>query len=283
MNQSMNQTDQVDRHVSFDQLIKTVTALRGENGCPWDKRQTRETLRPYLLEEAYEVLDAIEAHDMQALREELGDLLLHVLFHAQIASEEDAFAIEDVVADLNEKLVRRHPHVFGNRTVATENDIAYQWDEIKKQEKSAPTEHSVLTGIPKTMPALFRAFKLQKCAATVGFDWTNVTNIWEKLDEEVNELHQALAQHERPNAQQMIEEELGDVLFTIVNMSRFLSVNPELALQRANNKFVERFHHMEQTVNMSGQSIKQLSLSDLDRLWNHAKHATANEQKRENL
>ena len=188
--------EQVKRQASFDQLTETVATLRGEKGCPWDKRQTRETLRPYLLEEVYEVLDAIEADDTDGLREELGDLLLQVLLHAQLAAEEDTFTIDDVVADLNAKLIRRHPHVFDGGTATTEQEVSHQWDEIKKREKSTLGDRSALSGVPETMPALFRALKLQKRAAKTGFDWTNIGDGWKKLDEEITELRQARTQHE---------------------------------------------------------------------------------------
>lgn len=263
----------------FEQLTDTVSALRGENGCPWDKRQTRETLRPYLLEEVYEVLDAIEADDTDSLREELGDLLLQVLFHAQLASEEDTFTIENVVADLNAKLVRRHPHVFDGGTAATEQEIAHQWDEIKKREKATQSDQSALSGVPATMPALFRALKLQKRAAKTGFDWTDIADVWKKLDEEITELRQAQTQKEHLNAQQRVEEELGDVLFTVVNLSRFLAVNPELALKGANDRFVARFRHMEQAADTSGRDMKHMTLDDLDVLWDQAKQALANTEK----
>ncbi len=265
----------------FKQLTDTVSALRGENGCPWDKRQTRETLRPYLLEETYEVLDAIEANDAQALREELGDLLLQVLLHAQLASEEGTFTIENVVTDLNAKLIRRHPHVFDGGAARTEQAISHQWDEIKKQEKSMQCDQSVLDGVPSTMPALFRASKLQKRAAKTGFDWSTLDDVWKKLDEEIKEVHEAQTQLQTDNinGQQRIEEEIGDVLFTVVNLSRFLSVNPELALKGANERFVARFHHMEQAADTLGRNMKNMTLDDLDVLWNSAKEALANTHK----
>ena len=220
----IEQEEPVKHHVSLDQLTNTVAVLRGENGCPWDKRQTRETLRSYLLEEVYEVLDAIDAGDMPSLREELGDLLLQVLLHAQLASEEDAFTIDEVIADLNAKLIRRHPHVFDVGTATTEQEISHQWDEIKKREKSAHSDQSALGGVPEILPALFRALKLQKRAAKTGFDWTDTADVWKKLDEEIGELREAERENEKINAQQRVEEELGDVLFTIVNLSRFLAV-----------------------------------------------------------
>lgn len=257
----------------FEQLTGTVSALRAENGCPWDKRQTRETLRPYLLEEAYEVLDAIEADDMEGLKEELGDLLLQVLLHAQLASEENTFTIENVVADLNAKLIRRHPHVFDGGTATTEAEVSHQWDEIKQREKPTHPDRSTLSGIPTTMPALFRAAKLQKRAAKTGFDWSGIADVWKKLDEEIEELRQAQTHHKHSNAQQRVEEELGDVLFTVVNLSRFLAVNPELALKGANDRFVARFRHMEQAAETSGTDMKTLSLDLLDMLWHRAKQA----------
>ena len=265
--------------ISFQQLADTVAALRGDNGCPWDKRQTRETLRPYLLEEAYEVLDAIQSNDAQALREELGDLLLQVLLHAQLASEEATFTIDDVVHDLNEKLIRRHPHVFDGGTATTEQEVSYQWDEIKQREKATDSVHTVLSGVPETMPALFRAFKLQKRAAKTGFDWSDIADVWKKLDEELEELRQARAQMKNSDTTQRVEEELGDVLFTVVNLSRFLAINPELALKQANDRFVARFRHMEQAVDTSGRDMRNMSLDDLDVLWDKAKQTLANRSK----
>ena len=273
------QKEQVKRHVSFEHLTHTVATLRGEDGCPWDKRQTHETLRPYLLEETYEVLDAIETHDAHSLREELGDLLLQVLLHAQLASEEGSFNIDKVVADLDAKLVRRHPHVFDGGTAATEQEVSHQWDKIKKQEKSTQSDQSALHGVPITMPALFRAFKLQKRATKAGFDWTDIADVWKKLDEEIEELRQAQTQRDHTNTPQRVEEELGDVLFTVVNLSRFLAVNPELALKGANDRFVARFRHMEQAADTSGIDMKHMSLDNLDGLWNKAKQALATTSK----
>ena len=266
---------QANSQPSFKHLTDTVAALRGEHGCPWDKRQTKETLRPYGLEEAYEVLDAIDADDADSLREELGDLLLQVLLHAQLASEEDTFTINDVVAGWNAKLIRRHPHVFDGGTAATEQEVSHQWDEIKKREKATHGDQSALNGVPATMPALLRAFKLQKRAAKTGFDWTDIADVWTKLDEEINELRQTQTQQE----QQRVEEEFGDVLFTVVNLSRFLAVNPELALKGANDRFVARFRHMEQAADTSGIDMQHMSADDLDVLWNRAKEALAKTQK----
>lgn len=271
--------EHIRNRISFQQLADTVAALRGENGCPWDKRQTRETLRPYLLEEAYEVLDAIQSNDARALREELGDLLLQVLLHAQLASEEATFTIDDVVHDLNEKLIRRHPHVFDGGTAATEQEVSYQWDEMKQREKATDSVHTVLSGVPETMPALFRAFKLQKRAAKTGFDWSDIADVWKKLDEELDELRQARAQTKNSDTTQRVEEELGDVLFTVVNLSRFLAINPELALKQANDRFVARFRHMEQAADTSGRDMRNMSLDALDVLWDKAKQTLANRNK----
>tara|TARA_B100000315_G_C14590873_1_gene595681 strand:+ start:2649 stop:3476 length:828 start_codon:yes stop_codon:yes gene_type:complete len=259
--------------VSFEELLGTVATLRGENGCPWDKRQTHETLRPYLLEETHEVLEAIETQDVHSLREELGDLLLQVLLHAQLASEEGAFTIAEVLTDLNAKLLRRHPHVFQDGAATTEQDLSNQWDAIKRQEKSTQKDHSVLGTVPKTMPALFRSFKLQKCAAKTGFDWKSVDDVWKKLDEEIKELSQAQLEEKNIKRLRRVEEELGDVLFTVVNLGRFIGVNPELALKGANDRFVDRFHYIEQKINASGLDIKNMTLDDLDLLWKQAKQA----------
>ena len=186
------------------------------------------------------------------------------------------FTIENVVADLTAKLIRRHPHVFDGGTATTEQEVSHQWDEIKKREKSIRSDQSALSDVPTTMPALFQALKLQKCAAKIGFDWSDITDVWKKLDEEIGELHEIQTQTENTNTQQRIEEELGDLLFTVVNLSRFLAVNPELALKGANNRFVARFRHMEEAANTSGIAMKHMTLDDLDTLWNKAKKALAN-------
>jgi len=255
----------------FEQLVATIAALRAENGCPWDKRQTHGTLRPYLLEETYEVLDAIESNDMDALREELGDLLLQVILHAQLAAEESSFTITEVISDLNTKLIRRHPHVFGDSSARTEKEISIQWDEIKQQEKNTMGDMSRLSGVPESMPALFRALKLQKRAAKAGFDFPDIRHVLEKLDEEMQELSQERTSS--PPVQKRLEEELGDILFSVVNLSRFLSINPELALQGANKRFLSRFQHMENILQMSKKDIESMHPDDLDLLWEHSKRA----------
>ncbi len=269
----------MEEQTPFQRLTETVKQLRGEDGCPWDRRQTIESLRPYLLEETYEVLDAIDAEDWPAVREELGDVLLQVILQTQIASEQHLFDIDDVVNGLTAKLVRRHPHVFAGEQVGSVDEVAHRWDEIKMAEKPPGALSSALDGVPAAMPSLLRAFKLQKRAAKTGFDWTDLCDVWAKLEEEIEELRAAVAQRKSRGGARQIEEELGDVLFSIVNVSRFLAVNPELALKRGNDKFTARFHHMEAKSRENGQDLKTLSLKDLDILWNQAKEALANTNK----
>jgi tetrapyrrole methylase family protein/MazG family protein len=250
----------------FTRLVEIMARLRAPGGCPWDRAQSREDLKPYLVEETYEVLDAIEQKDPAMLREELGDLLLQVVFHAQISAEEGAFTVEEVCRGINEKLVRRHPHVFGDVKADTAGQVLVNWEAIKKEEKAEKNggeEPSVLAGVPKVLPALLKAYRLQQKAARVGFDWEERTQVEAKVREEWAELNQAVA----GGAKEEIREELGDFLFALVNLSRFLEVDPEDALQLANGKFSRRFKGVEAEARARGRDIHGMTLGEMDELW----------------
>jgi nucleoside triphosphate diphosphatase len=269
-------------------LLAIMSKLRGPDGCPWDREQTSQSLKPHLLEEAYEVLEAIDAGKPSSLKEELGDLLLQIVFHTQIASEQNQFSFNDVANGLADKLIRRHPHVFQQSTdaspVTTAQDVSRQWDQLKQQEQATqPGPQSLLQGIPKIAPALQRAFQVQKRASRAGFDWETIEPALEKFKEELNELYAAVAesirpsseetlQPQNPTAQNTIEEELGDAFFALVNVSRFLRVNPEEALRRATNKFISRFHFVESQAASEGKDLRDYTLPQLDKWWDAAKH-----------
>ena len=268
------------------ELVKIMARLRSPDGCPWDREQTHETLKPYLLEESYETLEAIDSKNPSALKEELGDILLQVIFHAQIAEEHSEFTLEDVATHLSQKLVRRHPHVFHpeqHSEVKTANDVALKWEAIKSQERPAQSKRSsALDGIPNIAPALQRAYQVQKRASKSGFDWKNASPVLEKLREECDELYQAtsnlLAQQSSPTSpdlseyhQSLIEDEFGDVLFSFVNMARFLKINPEESLRKTTNRFITRFHYVETKAFERNHTINQCSESDLNQWWEEAK------------
>jgi tetrapyrrole methylase family protein / MazG family protein len=268
----------------FTKVVELMAALRAQNGCPWDRKQTHESLKPYLLEETYEVLETIDQGDQAKLREELGDVLLQVIFHSQIAAEVGTFTVEDVLDTLAEKLVRRHPHVFGNGdqtgTLTNSEQVLNQWEHIKRAEREAAGgTQSALDGVPKTLPALLRAYQTQARAARVGFDWPHnaagLEQIFGKVAEEVGELKEALAQAEsgpnQPGRQTDIEAELGDILFSLVNLARFVKVNPEEALRRSTNRFIDRFHLVETQAAEKGTSLTDMTLAEMDELWDEAK------------
>jgi tetrapyrrole methylase family protein/MazG family protein len=270
----------------FTKLIEIMASLRAANGCPWDRKQTHESLKPYLLEETYEVLETIDQHDDAKLREELGDVLLQVIFHSQIAAESGTFTVNDVLDTLADKLIRRHPHVFGTDTGAAPlsngEQVLHQWEQIKRAErKAAGGTSSALEGVPKTLPALLRAYQTQARAARVGFDWPHnsagLEQIFGKVAEEVGELKEALAQagtertSDRTDGQAEIEAELGDILFSLVNLARFVKVNPEEALRRSTNRFIDRFHLVEAQAAEKGTSLTDMTLAEMDLLWEEAK------------
>lgn len=249
----------------FNRLVEIMKRLRGADGCPWDKEQTSETLKPYLIEEAYEVIDAIDNNDDANLAEELGDVLLQVVFHAQIATEENRFTIEDVAQAIADKLVRRHPHVFGNIEAETADQVVQNWEAIKRQEKKEQVgQASALSGVPRHLPALLRAYQIQKKAARVGFDWDKTEEVIQKVEEEVQELQNAHTQQEK-------QEEFGDLLFSLVNLARFLQIDPEEALTQTIAKFQNRFTYIETELKKNGQTPQDATLAEMDTLWEKAK------------
>jgi nucleoside triphosphate diphosphatase len=250
----------------WQRLIELMARLRGPEGCPWDKEQTLASLRPYILEEAYELVDAIEQDETTAIREEAGDLLLEVLFVSQICAEQGRFRAEDILDNLASKLVRRHPHVFGDNRADNAGEALERWEEIKDSEKKSDGT-PMLARIPRALPALARASKLSAQAARVGFDWGSVEPILDKLKEELGELDSA----RRSGRQQDITEEVGDLLFVLVNLARHLGVDPELALRSANQKFEERFQHIEQRLAADDRTPGGASLEEMERLWQEAK------------
>lgn len=249
----------------FEKLVEIMTALRGEKGCPWDKEQTRESLKPFLVEETYEVLEAIDEGNPEKIKEELGDLLFQIIFHCQIAKERNEFDMNDVVRKISEKMIGRHPHVFGEATYETSEEVLKQWEERKKEEGKG--RESILEGIPKELPSLLKAHRIQSRASRVGFDWKQVEDVVEKLDEELKEFREALERKD----QQEIEDELGDVFFVLVNISRFVGVNPEDALRKTISKFISRFRYIEMKSAEAGKSLSGMSLEEMDALWDEAK------------
>ncbi|MBI4410997.1 MAG: nucleoside triphosphate pyrophosphohydrolase [Deltaproteobacteria bacterium] len=254
----------------FDQLVEIMAILRGPGGCPWDHEQTHKSIAPQLIEECHEVLDAIENENNPHLCEELGDLLLHVLFHAQIASDEKTFDIHDVINEISAKLVRRHPHVFGNTKVSGADQVVTNWDKIKAGENKKHKGESYLDSAPKSLPALFQAFKLTKKASKVGFDWKKTGEVLLKIDEEIGELKEAL----KRKKQNELEHEVGDLFFALANLCRFLKIQPEEALQKANRRFRGRFWEMEKKIRKKKKKMEKLSAAEWDRLWNEAKKKT---------
>ncbi len=256
----------------FEGLVALQARLRAPGGCPWDREQTHHTLKTYLIEETYEVLDALEQGDPKDLTEELGDLLLQILFHADIGREAGRFDIADVISGIHEKMVRRHPHVFGKVKADTSAQVLKNWAQLKSLEKkdAAPAQQhlpSALEGIPRSLPALIEAHQLTRRAAQVGFDWGTVEGIFTKLEEETSELRETLSQPDRSRR----EEEVGDLLFVAVNLARFLGFDPEVALKLSNQKFKLRFKNMEADAARSGQRLAQLSKDELEVLWEAAK------------
>lgn len=251
----------------LDPLVEVMGTLRAENGCPWDREQNHETLKPYLIEEAYEVIDALDEGQMYKICEELGDLLLQIVFHAQIAKENNHFDINDVVDSITEKMIRRHPHVFGSTSVKNSSEVLLNWDKIKAQEKGNRQDVSQLSGIPRILPALMRAEKVQAKAAKVGFDWPDYRGALDKVEEELREVIQAI----KAGDKRATKEELGDLLFAVVNMARLLDVEAEEALSQTTGKFIERFNYIEEQALLSGDQLVDLSLEQMDKWWEEAK------------
>jgi len=264
---------QAPEHASPSQiqrLVEIMARLRDKkHGCPWDIEQTFETILPYTLEEAYEVADAIQRQDMAALKEELGDLLLQVVFHSQMASETGTFHFEEVAEAMSDKMLRRHAHVFAGTDIKTAQQQTEAWEEHKKRERTEKQKTSTLDDVPHAFPALLRAQKLQKRAAKTGFDWPTAAPIFDKIEEEILEVHEALSM----DSPDKIEEEIGDLLFAVVNLARHLNIDAESALRHANHKFENRFTQMEQLAKKNGQIFDALSLDEQELLWNTVKHA----------
>ncbi len=247
-----------------------MARLRAPDGCPWDREQSFDTIKPYLLEETYEVLDAIDARNWHALAEELGDLLLEAVFFSQMASEQDLFSIEDSLDHINRKLVRRHPHVFGSGDARTASEVKQRWDEIKAEErKDKGSEAGLLDSVPSALPALVEASQIASRAAGAGFDWQNTEQVLEKLDEELHELAEARIEGRREE----IEHEIGDLLFVIVNIARFLQVDPEQALRKTNRRFRARFSYLESRLREAGKVPSQATLDEMEALWQEAKRS----------
>lgn len=262
---------------SVENLREIIARLRAPGGCPWDREQTAESLRPSLIEEAYEVIDAIERKHPSDLEEELGDLLINILMQAEIASEQNEFSFDSLAAVAAEKLIRRHPHVFGDSTAESSDAVLTQWEEIKRNERaSKPRDEgihtSLLDGVAKTFPALVRAQKIQKKAAKVGFDWACPEDVVGKVREEIAEVEEEIADSGNADRKEKLTEELGDLLFAVVNLTRILSVDAESALQAATDKFTRRFHAMEKVL-PEGKKFTELSFDEMNGLWDRAKSA----------
>lgn len=247
-------------------IVDVMSALRGPDGCPWDKAQTHRTLRRFLLEEVYEMLDAIDQGDVSGIREELGDVLYQVVIHARIGEEAGLFSAQDIVRDITKKMIHRHPHVFSEKSLENKGESVLNWDRLKQGEKRQHHDR-MLDGVVKGLPSLLQAYKLQEKAAKVGFDWDKDEDVLAKLNEEWQEFQEALQEHDGDHA----EEEAGDVLFVFANVCRHFHIEPECALHRANSKFRRRFSHVEQCVKESGRSWKEFTLEELDSFWNEAK------------
>ncbi|WP_367327914.1 nucleoside triphosphate pyrophosphohydrolase [Lentimicrobium sp.] len=252
------------RLAAFERLLTIMDELRA--GCPWDRKQTIESLRYLTIEETYELSDAILEKDMDEIKKELGDLMLHLVFYSKIASEQNAFTITDVLNGICEKLIHRHPHIYGDVMAKDAEAVKNNWEKIKLKEGERKT---VLGGVPASLPAMVKAYRIQEKARGVGFDWDHVGQVWEKVQEELAEL-----QYEKLNGSpEKIEDEFGDLLFALINYARFIDVNPEDALERTNKKFIRRFNYIEQKVNGTGKSMHDMSLAELDVFWNEAKAA----------
>ena len=247
---------------AFSRLLDIMDDLRAQ--CPWDQKQTFESLRHLTIEETYELGDAILDRDLTEIKKELGDLLLHIVFYAKLGSEEKAFDIADVANDICEKLIHRHPHIYGSVSVEDENEVKKNWEALKLKEG----KKSVLEGVPNGLPALIKAQRMQEKAAGVGFDWEHKTQVWGKFEEELKELNQALDSKKEDE----IEDEFGDVLFSLINYARFIKVNPETALERTNKKFIKRFQYIESQAKKAKRSIEQLTLEEMEAFWQEAKN-----------
>jgi len=254
---------------NLSDLVALMARLRSPDGCPWDLKQTPKSLKPFLIEECYEVVDALDEDSPDKVKEELGDLLFQIIFHARIAEEKGQFNIQDVIATNIEKMTRRHPHVFGDARLSTDKEVLANWEEIKKQEKGHEDRKSVLEGVPRHLPSLLRAHSLQERAARVGFDWSKIDEALPKLDEEIAEFKESLKNKDAAG----IEEELGDLFFMLVNLSRFLAVNPEEALRKTISKFIRRFRYIEENAADAGRSLSDMTLDEMEKLWQESKNS----------
>ncbi|MDP6457478.1 MAG: nucleoside triphosphate pyrophosphohydrolase [Candidatus Marinimicrobia bacterium] len=257
----------MSKNKEFDELVTIVEKLRGEDGCPWDKEQTHASLLPFFLEEAYEVIETVDQKDWHTLAEELGDILLHVVFQANIAEQNDEFTLQRVISGINEKLVNRHPHVFGDKEADGAFNAKQNWEAAKQEEKG---RESRLDGVPVTLPALIRAQRLQQKAAYVGFDWEETDQVWNKVHEEMEELKNA----ESAGAIKHMEEEVGDLFFALVNLCRFLDISAEDALRKGNQKFTKRFQAVEKELRRRGKKLEETDLTEMDKIWNSQKKST---------
>ena len=255
------------KNVSFDRLVDVVAMLRSDNGCPWDLAQTHESLKADLIEEAYELIEAIDAKVPKKICDELGDLLMQVMLHSQIATDRNEFSVDEVIENLTEKLVRRHPHVFGSVVATDENEVLENWEEIKRGEEENKDRKSSLDGIPHSLPSLQRAEKIQKRASRAGFDWDQTEDVLPKLQEEIDEIEESIRNDDITE----IEMEIGDLLFSVVNLCRFLNVQPEEALRKSTRKFVDRFQRMETALERTNKKFKDYDLSTLDQIWEQVK------------
>jgi tetrapyrrole methylase family protein / MazG family protein len=252
----------------FNELVELMRKLRSKDGCPWDKEQNHASLKPHLVEEAYELIDAIDTGNPDKIKEELADIFFHIIFHCQIAKEKKGFDIGGVMALCLDKMTRRHPHVFGDATAASPEEVIHQWEQIKKKEKGYEERKFIVDGLPRHLPALQKAQKLQKKVAKVGFDWSNINDVIAKVDEELAEVKEAINENKPEN----IEEEVGDLLFSIVNLSRFLKLDTENVLHKTIYKFVERFKKVEMELATMGKDIEKCALEEMDAIWNKVKN-----------
>jgi XTP/dITP diphosphohydrolase len=257
------------RLAAFERLLNIMDELRDQ--CPWDKKQTLESLRPLTIEETYELADAITDNDLEGIKGEIGDLMLHMVFYAKIASEQKVFDITDALNGICEKLIHRHPHIYGDVKVTSEEEVKANWEKLKLKEG----KKSVLEGVPKSLPALVKATRIQEKVKGVGFEWDETEDVWDKVQEELAELQEEVESNEDPKK---IEEEFGDVLFSLINYGRFLKINPENALAITNNKFIARFKKLEKLMIADGLDIAVENLETMDRYWNKAKHSLRNPQ-----
>ncbi len=251
---------------SFEALLELMATLRGADGCPWDRKQTARTLKPYVIEEAHEVIEAVDSDDPDRLRDELGDLLFQVVFQARIGEEKGQFTTSDVCAAIVDKMRRRHPHVFGDQHFESADEVHANWEQLKARERKAKGERSVLAGVPSSMPSLTRAFRLSDKAAKVGFDWPDISGVLAKVHEEADELAEA-----RGETAEALEHEYGDLLFALANMGRFIDIHPEEALRAANERFIQRFHHIERDLARRGVAWEDATLDEMEDLWQLAK------------